>query len=496
MEKNFGLLRHLFYTTVLLIFCSCTGKNSPNNDSVIALGNQREIFVDNYLIEKLDGTYLVLHHPVDRGPVFYFNKPWEGDVSGYVTVIKEPDLYRMYFRGLKSKKNKNDTTVVAHTCYAESKDGIQWERPALGLVGFEGSSNNNILDLPEPATHNFSPFLDTNPNVLPAEKYKALAGKDRKDGLVAYSSPDGIHWKKMQEKPVITDGVFDSQNVAFWSESEGCYVSYFRTWTEGNYKGFRSVSRATSPDFIHWSATQSMTFGDTPLEHLYTNQTSPYFRAPQIYLSIGARFSDFQVVPDEQALKLKVDSTQWKGVSDAYFMSTRGGTQYDRTFMESFIRPGIGLNNWTARCNYPALNVVQTGANEMSVYLNQDYAQPTANLHRYSLRLDGFTSINAPFDGGEVLTKPFTFSGDILEINYSTSAVGEIRFEIQNKAGKPIEGFEMEKSKAVIGNEIAGQATWEGNKSLASLNGKIVRLHIYMKDADLYSLRFRETNND
>ena len=204
-----------------------------------------------------------------------------------------------------------------------------------------------------------------------------------------------------------------------------------------------------------------MTFGDTPDEHLYTQQTSPYFRAPHIYVAIGACFMlNRQVLTKEQANKLKVDPGYFKDVSDAIFMTSRGGNGYERPFMESFIRPGIGLNNWISRTNYPALNVIQTGTEEMSIYLNQDYTQPSAHLHRYSLRLDGFTSISAPYAGGTVTTKPFTFSGKKLEINYSTSAAGEIRIEIQDPDGNPITGYTKEESQLLIGNEIERIVSW------------------------------------
>jgi hypothetical protein len=78
-------------------------------------------------------------------------------------------------------------------------------------------------------------------------------GGTAKSGLVAYVSPDGINWKRLKENAVFNRGAFDSQNVAFWSETEDQYVCYFRTWTGGGYKGFRSVSRTTSQDFINWT---------------------------------------------------------------------------------------------------------------------------------------------------------------------------------------------------------------------------------------------------
>ena len=158
--------------------------------------------------------------------------------------------------------------------------------------------------------------------------------------------------------------------------------------------------------------------------------------------------------------------------------------------MESLIRPGIGLENWVSRTNYPALNVVQTSPTEMSVYVNQDYAQLTAHLRRYSLRLDGFASVSAPFSGGELITKPFIFSGEKLFINFATSAAGYIKIEILDKDNLPVDDFTLEHSTEIIGNEIEREVSWKGTKSLQDLEGKPVRLRFVLKDADLYAFRF------
>lgn len=481
-----------FFLFITVAFFSFLDPGKSVVEDVIQLGNRREVFVDNYLIDKMKDARIVLHTPHNEGPVLKYDKPWEGSFSAYVTIIKDGDLYQAYYRGNPTATKDGSITEV--TCYAESKDGINWNKPDLKIYTVDGTKNNNVVLANEPPfSHNFSPFVDANPNVKSGQKYKALAGID-KSGLIAYVSPDGIHWKRLQQKAVFTKGVFDSQNVAFWSESEKQYVCYFRTWSEGGftqYKGFRSVSRTTSKDFINWTEPVAMTFGNTPYEHLYTQQTSSYFRAPHIYIAIGARFMpDRQVVSDEQAKKLDVNPKYYKDCSDGIFMSSRGGNQYDRTFMESFIRPGIGLENWVSRSNYPALNVVQTGPAEMSIYVNENYAQPTANLKRYSLRLDGFTSINAPYKGGEVLTKPFTFTGQELEINYSTSAAGEIRIEIQDERGNPVPGYTMEDAQIIIGNEIKRIVSWKGNENVKALSSKKIRLRIFIKDADLYSLKF------
>lgn len=474
--------------TLISGFISLAGDG--NKETILQLGSRREIFVDHYLIDQLNGLQIVKHEPLDEGPVLYFDKQWEGIFSGYCTIIRDGANFRVYYRGLPMAGK--DGTDLETTCVAESPDGIHWVKPNLKIYQINGSRKNNVVLANEaPSSHNFSPFLDTNPTADAGQRYKALAGEG-KSGLMAYGSADGLHWKKLSKEAVFTKGVFDSQNVAFWSESEQCYLCYFRTWTEGGYKGFRSVSRTTSADFLHWTDPVPMTFGNTPLEHLYTQQTSPYFRAPHIYIAIGGRFMpNKQVLTDAQANELHVDPKYFKDCSDGYFMTSRGGERYDRTFMEAFIRPGIGLNNWVSRSNYPALNVVQTGPAEMSLYVNQDYAQPTAHLHRYSMRLDGFTSLRAPYEGGELTTRLFTFDGSQLELNYSTSAAGEIRLELQDPSGKPVPGFALEDAQPIIGNEIAGMARWKDKTKLGELAGKPIRMRIYIKDADLFSFRFK-----
>lgn len=477
---------------ILILIISSNVLFSQSTDVKIEVLNIRsrlELFTDHYLIDTLINTSLKLHEPIDRGSVLKFDEPWEGPFSAYCTVIDNGKKLQLYYRGLPTAGK--DGSLSEHTCYAESKDGVNWTKPALEIFEVDGTKENNvILADAAPVTHNFSPFLDERKDVNPQQKYKALGGIEE-SGLIAYVSEDGIHWNLLQKEPVFTQGKFDSQNVSFWSEKEQLYLCYFRTWTKVGYNGYRSVSRTTSKDFIHWSDPVEMDFGNTQREHLYTNQTSPYYRAPHIYISVAARFMPKrQVLTEAQAKELNVNPKYFKDCSDAVLMTSRGGNKYDRTFMEGFIRPGIGLQNWVSRSNYPALNVVETSPTEMSIYVNQDYAQPTAHLHRYTLRIDGFTSVNALYSGGEMITKAFKFSGNKLLLNMSTSAAGFIKVEILDKDGNKIEGFELENSTEIIGNEIDKTVTWKGNPDLSKLNDQPIKLHFVMKDADLYSIKF------
>lgn len=456
----------------------------------IDIGTRLEPIVDRFLIDSLQGTSLVLHAPRSEENVLNFTEPWEGLYCGYVTVFKDGDRYRMYYRGMPT--SQADGSEVESTCYAESADGIHWTKPRLGLFEMDGTRENNvILHGFAPLSHNFAPFLDTRPDCPPEARYKALAGTSE-TGLIPFVSPDGIHWSKLQDTPVITKGAFDSQNVAFWSETEKKYLCYFRAWSEGDYKGIRTVGRATSDDFVTWTEPESMNFGNTPKEHLYTNQTRPYYRAPHLYVAIAARFMPGRrVVSADQTATLGGEAKYSGDCSDTVFITSRGGNRYDRTFMEAFVRPGIGVGNWTSRTNYPAWGVVPTGEHEMSFYVQRNYGQKAHHLERQVLRVDGFASVNAPYTGGEMVTKPLRFSGKELVINYATSAAGSVWVELQDAAGKALPGFTREDCDEIIGDEIERKVTWKGQSDLSALAGQPVRIRFVMKDADLYSIRFR-----
>jgi len=478
----------------------------------IALASRLELFVDHHLIDRMAGdARLVLHEPIDEGPVFHFDKPWEGPYCGYFTVIRDGGRYLLYYRG---KPGMVKDGIGEVTCYAQSTDGVHWTRPSLGLHAIHGSTDNNVIWAPDSMetvdrlkiTHNFSPMLDTNPDAAPDARFKALAGTGGATGLYALASADGIHWRLMRDEPVLTyeSYAFDSQNLAFWSEAERAYVAYARLWVKSDdpgapipheRHGIRTVGRAESSDFLDWTDLQPMSYSDTrsqvPSTHLYTSQTHPYPRAPHIYLAVAARFMpQRQVLTDEQAQAIGVDSRYFKDTSDVVLLTSRGGHVYDRAFLGAFVRPGIGARNWVSRTNYPALNIVQTSPTELSLYANCDYAQPTAHLRRYSLRLDGFASVRAGFSGGELLTKPVTFTGERLLLNFATSAAGSVRVELQDAGGTPIPGYSLDDSVELIGNEIKRAARWTSGESVAELAGRPVRLRFVLQDADVYALRF------
>ena len=440
----------------------------------IDIGSRLELFVDDHLVDQITGNAkLHLHRPTPREVVLVTDEPWEGNTSGYYTVFQDDDCYRMYYRG---SHFDTETRKGAHpevTCYAESRDGIHWAKPDLELFEFGGSKQNSIV-WDGVGTHNFTPFRDTNPDCAPDARYKALGREKAKDkrGLFALKSGDGIHWSLMSDGPVITEGAFDSQNLAFWDATRRCYVDFHR----GFRNGVRDIMTATSEDFLHWTVPVYLEYPGAPTEHLYTNAILAYDRAPHILLGFPTRY-----YPDRNE---QVEPT---------FMVSRDGRAFHR-WAEPLIPVTAPEDRTGNRSNYMAWGMVKLPDNdrEYSMYATEAYyTGPDSRLRRFTYRVDGFVSLRAAEEVGELLTKPLTFAGQALAMNFETSGSGSLRVEIQDDAGEPIEGFALDDCPGVHGDEIEQVVTWGSGSDVSRLAGTPIRLRFVLQDADLYSIRFR-----
>lgn len=471
----------------------------------IQIGSRLELMVDDYLIERLaGGAALRMHPPIPREIVLTLDAPWEGNGCGYVTVLQDGETYRMYYRGhqmnLEAGKVKDAHPMV--TCLAESKDGVRWTRPELGLFEFAGSKQNNIVRVGE-LCHDFSPFVDANPACPPEARYKGVAALGMRKGLLAYQSPDGIRWSPMNDgKPVITQGAFDTQNLAFWDAARGEYRAYVRDFRDG----VRDIRTATSKDFIHWTEPAWLVYPGAPKEHLYTNQIKPYARAPHLFIGFPTRYIDrgwspamkALSEPEHRELRAQANRRYGTALTEGLLMTSRDGLAFKR-WPEAFLRPGLRLkDNWKYGDNYIAWHVVETKShlpnspNELSLYATEGYwTGNSVQIRRYTLRLDGFVSASAPMSGGELLTRPFVFAGKQLILNMSTSAAGSVRVEIQDADGKPIKDRALGDCPDIFGDTLEHVVTWNAGSDVGSLAGTPIRLRITLRDADLFSLRFR-----
>lgn len=489
----------------------------------VDIGSRRELFVDTHLVDRLSsGASLQLHRPVPQGVAITHDAPWEGSGSGYHSLFQDGGKYRLYYKAWQLTVTPGKVNTGEHPlfcCYAESDDGLVWRKPELGLHDFQGSKANNIVlasklleganvDAGHPAV-----FKDANPAAPPEARYKAIVRSNGAHGLLALQSPDGLHWKPMRTEPVITDGAFDSQNLAFWDGARGEYRAYWRyftggTTTKASWKptGIRAIRTATSKDFLNWSKPEDLRYEDSPPEQLYTNQVKPYHRAPHLLLGFPTRYVErgwsesMRALPEREHREWRAKASERYGtaITEALFMASRDGVTFKR-WNEAFLPPGPEREGtWNYGHQYLAWHLVETrsalpGApNELSLYATESYwTGRSSALRRYTLRLDGFVSVRAPLQGGELLTKPLRFDGSRLELNFASSAAGGVRVEIQDADGKPLPGFALADCPPHFGDSVERTVRWQDGADLRRLAGQTVRLRFVLQDADVYAFQFR-----
>ncbi len=509
----------------------------------IDVGSRRELFVDGELVDQLLGkAELRLHRPTPREVVIVHDAPWEGNATAYHSIFKDGDLYRMYYRAwnLKGVSGKLSTGTLS-LCYAESDDGIHWRKPELGLHDFQGSKANNIVisrkmaELYQTTVGSPAVFKDANPNAPPDAKYKTFLICRSPLGMQPFKSADGIHWSPMSDVPTITDGGFDSQNPVSWDPVHGEYRAYWRYYTKGTTTGkiwkpdgLRAVRTATSKDLLHWENQADLSYVDSPPAQLYGDGVAPYYRAPHLWIGFPVLYVDrsgghavstddsdvagperiaqwpvsLRALPDPQIRIAKAALSDRFGsvLTEGLLMASRDGVTFKR-WNEAFLRPGIErTGTWNYGHQFIAWHLVETASqlegapNELSLYATEGYwaAAEAVSLRRYTLRLDGFVSVQAPMRGGELVTKPITFSGKTLSLNFASSAAGSLRVELQDSAGKPLPAFTLEDCDELFGDTIDRTVSWKGKTDVSSLIGQTVRIRFVLQDADLFAFQFRE----
>lgn len=471
-----------------------------NPEQTRRIDSRWELFIDEWLIHRMEGVTQRLHHPVPQETAMEWDRPWEGNTSADASIVADDDRYRLYYRG---SHTLDDPYRMTHEflCYAESSDGIHWERPELNLMEFQGSKKNNIIRgksstfIGPASAYMLEVFKDNNPKVPESERYKATTG-ERDYGFYGWISSDGIRWRLFQEEPFFPDTrSYDWTQTSFWDPHRMKYFTYLRGYRQiggkevtnimltPSRKRWRDVRYCTSDDFVHWSEPVMVNF-DPPLskdEQFYTTTLKPYFRAPHLLIGLPKRY-----MPQRK----KLLGQPHGGLSDGALIMSRDGYHFKR-WGEAFLRPGLDQKNWFTRNMSPARGILQTSPEEISIYWTEHYhhSEPS-RLRRGTIRTDGFVSVHAGYDGGDLITHPVVFEGRSLVINFSTSAYGNVQVELQSPEGNAIEGFRMDECPLIYGDETAHEVSWEAGADVSRLSGKPVRMRFRLRDADLYALRF------
>lgn len=469
---------------------------------------------DTSMIAESKDIRVEMHKPVKKNIALTCDNEWEGVHNGYSCVLKVGDRYRIYYRADASRHRMDKTMTPGRgvICMAESRDGgITFRKPNIGRFEYNGTKNNNIVFMREKNIDNFSVFYDTNPACPKDERYKALSeinfGNDNGGTkLIYYASEDGLEFREMRYLDV--EGTFDSYNVMVWDDNTNQYFLYYRafhtpegedrlSWKGAKPNWLRDIRVATSKDFVTWTPHGRITFAEDQEEYqLYTNQITKYHRAdtfigfPNRYFDRVEEKRNFHFMPlgDRHEKVTEVWGREGTAVTDCVIMTSRDGFTFDRRD-EAFMTPGVeNRDNWWYGNCYLSYGLIETegeedsAPNEISFYMGENYRIKNVNFRRYTVRLDGFFSWIAPFAGGEVLTKPIRVDGDIMKLNFATSALGGVTVSLCDEKGNALEGYT---SYVMFGDSVDRPVEFE--KPLSELRGRNVCIRFAMKDARLYS---------
>ncbi len=462
---------------------------------IINIGNRREFFWDYTILDKDNSsTKSILHEPVMREKVLTLDNQWdiESGICMYLVVLQDGDIYRMYMRS-------------GNVSYAESKDGIHWEMPDLGIVEYNGSKHNNILlDGNLYPFDSFRPFIDDNPDCKPEERIKAIGDFGSPLRIHLFTSPDGIHFT--HKGPIPIKGVFDSVNTIFWNKALGTYQAFVRDYhpvaepdnTYWNRDIRVSEWKELQPTF-NWNKPQMLVYNQPTDWELYINSIFPYYRGDHVLVGFPTRYirrtqwtPNFDELCGAEARKerMKLDPRFGLAITDTLFMTSRDGHRWYR-YPDAFLRPGPEHpTNWVYGSVFFSNGVVETESihtgcdNELSFYCveNRWFDRP-AEIYRYTIRLDGFVSQHAPYPAAGLVTKPFIFEGNELYINFSTSAYGKMKLTL-----KTLDDSMSTSTEFLFGDSTNRHVIFD--KPLSDFAGKPVIMSADMCDADFYSFKF------
>ena len=499
---------------------------------MLNIGNRLECFFDDYLIDPQKTTAeRRLHKPTRQKVLLTMDRPWEGRYTTMFSVLFAEGKWRMYYNTVLS-------TAEKFVCYAESANGVDWERPNLGLIEFHGSKENNILlDLKSverfefKGFDNLSVFYDENPACPEAEKYKMVCWWMGHAALIALFSADGIHFT--HSRFMTDEGEFDSQNRAFFSEAHQKYFSFFRGEHEpsegvpsidysysdkvanalfdpekfllrepgqGTYRFMRDVRVMESADFIHWSKPQPIACSGAPFQ-LYNNVIFPYPRAPHLLIGFPLRYVERKEWTknyeelcgrDARLERMKTMARLGLAITDGLFVCSRDGYTFEK-YDEALLPPppenpeGFVYGDGTAVPVLIEIPSALPGADNEYMLILRESFRPEEGGHnklvQYTARLDGFVSLHAGGEPQELVTKELIYDGNELYANLATSARGYARFTLQS-------GETAFPSVEIFGNATHKRIRFEDDAAVAALRGKPVILRVTLCDADLYSLRF------
>ena len=443
---------------------------------VIPIDVGRQLFVDDFLIEKTDLTrtwHRARWHEVN--PVLKPDKPWEMTAPSPTAMVFSDGVwydpadrrFKMWYMG----------GYVKSTCYATSKDGIRWQKPALKAV----EAGTNIVH----RRHRDSAavWLDLGAKD-PKRRYKlfVVCTEDRAWRVFVHYSADGIDWGR----PVAVSGPVGDRTTVFHNPFRGKWVYSIRCGAAGMGRARRYREHADAAEGARWDAGGVVQWigadrSDPPRADLKTT--------PQLYNLDAVAYESvmlglFTIWPGQPSDRAKPNSV-CLGFS-------RDGFHWHRGDHRPFIGPSEQQGDW----NWG--NVQSAGGGCLIVGENLHfYVSARAGIKgsRTSgvcstglavLRRDGFASMDAGDVAGTLTTRPVRFGGKHLFVNADTDG-GEIRAEVLDEAGKAVAPFTRDACGPIRADGTRQWVRWQGAADLSAVAGRPVRFRFHLRKASLYA---------
>jgi len=451
-----------------------TGRPRPA-DLPRRIGNKRQLFLDDWIIQKMDNVERRLERPEKYAgnPVLRTDKPWDAGrlelINAPIWDAEERKLKLFYMGAALSDEPGRHHEARFRSLYAESAEGGRtWTKPDLGLVEFAGHKSNNIV----PGSGGYI-FLDEW-DADPTRRYKAFG-----NGYHAALSSDGFHWRPLPLKPAM-EVSSDTDHAIFWDGCIGRYVSYvrMRETPPGGESGRRAVGRVESSDFEGWSPPE-LVFGD-PQWHVYSMGVTPYegiyIGTPWFYWE-GSKDPDRHDPVISPGIAVSRDAWAWRMLTDP------------RT-KEEYIRTGPPGSSDDRQVRMVSRLIVLD--DEILFFYGQNADPHDTGVMRTegclaTLRLDGFMPVVAGEKTGRLLTKPFMLEGDKVYLNAACEVNGSITVAVLDEAGRPVPGLMHEQCQPVRGDSVKLPVRWQGEAALAQQRAKTIRLEFALAKARLYS---------
>lgn len=453
----------------------------------------RQLFVDDFLLEEC--SMLRQFHPAEKysgNPVFFPESEYElspnlapttAPSRGGICYDEKDGLFKMWYLA----------GYLRHLAYAESKDGIHWERPKLDVI----PGTNLVLPLslkPDSGTV----WLDRECQ-NPEQRFKMMfrEGNDRQRGgffpAELRTSPDGIHWSKPQ-----STGPMDDRSTCFYNPFRKKWVQSIRAYLPPRNRcrlyfeadDFYDSGKWKSGEPVFWIGADCYDKGETAPAELYNLDVTPYES-----LLIGL----FQVLkgpPNQYGLK-----TGEPKLTEVYIGYSRDGFHWQRSDREAFIPASRKGGSWEYGYLESCGGVLLLVKDELWFYYSAFAGDPkrigpslawedngmysNAAVGLAKLRRDGFVSLRAGFDESFALTRKLLFTGEHLFVNVNTAG-SLLRVECRTNEGV-VPGFSAEECLGFRGNSTAAKISWKKQSSLKALTGQAVQFLFKMERGDLYS---------